>query len=505
MNVDSPPPTPVTSSAPPPDYILLWRRFHVRVTALYGGLLFAVLTAMSVFFYWQVSRSEFESLQTRLRVAAVAIASAIPPETIAALRQPDDRAKPEYKQLIARFQEITRREPDFSSIYVLRPNPSVEQLAFVADFVTRGDAPAAAVGDAYDGTQAPRLPDGFAAPTAEQEPYHDPWGTVLSGYAPVRDAAGATVAVVGVDVQLAHLDGLQRRVRLVALSLFAAAALALAAVAAYVARYVETPLQRIVDATAAIAAGQFSVRAAMDRDDEFGVVGRRFDAMAAGLAEREFIKSTFGAYVSPEVVRKVLDERKGAVAGQRRQVTVLFADIRGFTSLCERMPPEQVVRLLNSYLDRMTEVLNAHGARIDKFIGDAIMADWGALDDAPDAAARAVRAALEMGAALNAFNETQRSLGHLPLTIGIGIHSGEAISGTIGSQRKLEFTVVGDTVNVASRLEAACKRYGEAIVVSRAVADAAADVASFRRLDEVQVSGREEPIEIFTPAPLSAG
>jgi adenylate cyclase len=218
--------------------------------------------------------------------------------------------------------------------------------------------------------------------------------------------------------------------------------------------------------------------------------------MADGLSERAFIKETFGSYVSPEVVRKVLERRESAVAGERRRVTILFADLRQFTALSERLRPEEVVAILNKYLDRMTKVIGERGGRVDKFIGDAIMADWGALYEiaAPDAAA--VQAALGMVRALATFNE-EAALGDKPLQIGIGLNCGDVVAGSIGSAQKLEFTVIGDTVNVASRLEGLTKRYGASIVASRAVVDGAGSTCIARRLDRAVVHGREEATELL--------
>jgi adenylate cyclase len=174
---------------------------------------------------------------------------------------------------------------------------------------------------------------------------------------------------------------------------------------------------------------------------------------------------------------------------------VLFADLRQFTSLSERLRPEEVVEILNAYFDRMTRLIAERGGRIDKFIGDAIMADWGALDEAEEAETEAVRAALAMVSALATFNE-ERGLSERPLAMGIGIHASDVVAGSIGSTQKLEFTVIGDTVNVASRLEGLTKRYGAAIVASREVVAAVGEACVSRRLDRAIVAGREDATEL---------
>jgi adenylate cyclase len=184
------------------------------------------------------------------------------------------------------------------------------------------------------------------------------------------------------------------------------------------------------------------------------------------------------------------------VAGERRRVTVLFADLREFTAMSERLRPEEVVAILNDYLDRMTELIGERGGRVDKFIGDAIMADWGALYDVEEPERAAVEAALAMVRALAAFN-AESGRADRPLRVGIGLNTGDVVAGSIGSTKKLEFTVIGDAVNVASRFEALTKRYRAVIVASRAIADAASSVCKARLLDRAAVAGREESVELL--------
>lgn len=478
-----------------PASLRLWQRFHFRLTLLYGGVVLLMLTAMGGIFYWRALDAELRGLQGRLRAAAVSLASGVAPESVETVVKGGEPGEAAYRRLVARFATVCDAEPEIASIYLLRPTDQPGMLAFVADHVAHGNVPPAVVGRLYDATRAQHELEAFHGPVVENTPYTDEWGTVLSGYAPVRAASGESVAIVGVDVFASRLDEMRRQVLTATLILYGVAALLVAALSWVVARNVRRPLSRIIEATSSVAEGNFSVRAAMDRQDEFGILGHQFDAMADGLSERAFIKETFGSYVSPEVVRKVLERRQSAVVGERRRVTVLFADLRQFTALSERLRPEEVVAILNGYLDRMTGVIRERGGRVDKFIGDAIMADWGALDDLDAPEADAVRAALGMVSALADFNR-KAPVGDRPLELGIGLHVGDAVAGSIGSSHKLEFTVIGDTVNLASRLEGLTKRYGAAIVASRAVVERAGPVCVSRLLDRAIVAGREEPTEL---------
>ena len=365
------------------------------------------------------------------------------------------------------------------------------------DVVIRADAAPGQPGEAYPIGRATAMLAGFERPTVEDEPYADAWGNVLSGYAPIRDRGGVAVAIVGVDVRATRLAAIKREVAIVAIAVLAIAIVALVVLAAVVARSVRAPLARMVEATNAIASGQLKVRARLHRSDEFGVVGRHFDEMAHGLEEREFIKATFGQYVSPEIVERMLVDRAHAVRGQRRHAAVMFVDVRRFTTLAEGLAPEEVVAMLNDYLDCMTTAITAHGGRIDKFIGDAIMADWGSLDDGPRPEAAAITAALAMLAALAEWNAARVARGATALEIGIALHAGEVVAGSIGSARKLEYTVIGDAVNVASRLEGLCKTFGARLVASGTLVTAAGADDRARWLDTLVLRGRAEPTEVY--------
>lgn len=488
--------SPPSQVMPRAETLRLWQRFHFRLTMLYGGVVLLLLASMGGIFYSRAVDAELRGLQGRLRAAAISLSNGITAEEVRQISEGGPQGDALYRTIVARFAAVCDAEPEITSIYLLRPTEREGWFAFVADHVSNGNTAPATVGQLYDVTRTAGAPRALGGPVVENEPYTDEWGTVLSGYAPVRDAAGNGVAIVGVDVFATRIETMRRQVLIVTVVLFGIASLLVAVLSGIIARNVRKPLSRIIHATASVAEGNFDVRASMDRKDEFGILGDQFDAMAEGLSERAFIKETFGAYVSPEVVRKVLERRESAVAGERRRVTVLFADLREFTSLSERLPPEEVVAILNRYLDRMTKVIGERGGRVDKFIGDAIMADWGALYEVETPERAAVETALAMVRALGAFNK-EAALGERPLQLGIGLHCGEVVAGSIGSAKKLEFTVIGDTVNVASRFEGVTKRYGAAIVASREIMEGAREACVGRLLDRAAVAGREEATELF--------
>jgi adenylate cyclase len=218
-------------------------------------------------------------------------------------------------------------------------------------------------------------------------------------------------------------------------------------------------------------------------------------------ANRE-VRSLFGRYVAPSVVARIVDDPDAfGLEGELREITVLFSDIRGFTSLSEGMAPQRIVRLLSRYFTAMVEEIQAQGGTVDKYVGDAIMALFGAPEDQEDAPARAVRAALGMQGRLRALNDELIREGGKPIATGIGLHHGPAAVGVIGAPAKREYSAIGDTVNTASRLESLTKDVGFAIAASAAVvsalpAELAAQVSP-RDLGEITVKGKTEGVRVY--------
>ncbi|MGB9823000.1 CHASE2 domain-containing protein [Thermodesulfovibrio sp.] len=213
-----------------------------------------------------------------------------------------------------------------------------------------------------------------------------------------------------------------------------------------------------------------------------------------------FLKKAFSSYVSPELVNIIMKNPYALkLGGEKRTITVLFSDIRGFTTLSEQLEPEKLVMFLNSYLDPMTKIILKHRGMLDKYIGDAIMAIYNAPVELPQHAQQAVLSALEMIQELKALNEKFKKIGFPEIDIGIGINTGEAVIGNMGTDMRFDYTAIGDPVNLASRLEGLNKFYGTRIIISESTFNALKQKEKFitRELDLIRVKGKKEPVKIY--------
>ena len=224
---------------------------------------------------------------------------------------------------------------------------------------------------------------------------------------------------------------------------------------------------------------------------------RLYDEMMKSREQEKRVRQVFQKYVPADVVRRALEMDATKRLSTKQVCTVLFSDIRGFTSMSERMEPEHVVTFLNDYLQRMVDIVFDEGGIVDKFIGDAVMAVFGAPFPKPDDAVRAVRCAHRMLAELEKFNEDQRRVGGVNIRIGIGIHTGPVIAGNIGSDKKMEYTVIGDTVNIASRIQDLNKEHGTECLITQACFDATRRRVTVRPIGPVSVKGKENQLMIY--------
>jgi adenylate cyclase len=311
----------------------------------------------------------------------------------------------------------------------------------------------------------------------------------------MRRLAGA--AVIGTRAY-------QRRVVTIGVALLAIAALLGLTVAALVTLGLVRPVRRLLLGTAAVEHGALDTVVPVTSRDEIGSLTQSFNSMVGELRVKARIRDTFGKYVDPRIVAGLLDRPELTEAkGSRREMTILFCDMKGFTALSEGMTPAALVNVLNRYITVMSEPVRRNNGIIDKYIGDGIMAFWGPpFTGTDDHSGPACLAALDQLAGLAGFRAelpeiTGLRRGFPEVDIRIGIATGDVVVGNIGSEQTRNYTVIGDTVNLASRLEAANKTYGTRALVSEGTNRFAADLVETREIDQVLVVGKTEPQRVF--------
>ncbi len=327
----------------------------------------------------------------------------------------------------------------------------------------------------------------------------DEFGTFLRSWAPVRDHAGNFAGAVIVEAPQGWVESKLLPIRISGLLSLVLAVLIATPAALMISRKASKPLMKLHAGVARISAGDFDTPVSVLAHDEFGEVALAVNAMAAGLKERDRVKSTFAHYVSHQVMDSILKSgNEIQLSGDRRRITVLFCDIRGFSTISEKLPPEKVVKLLNDYFERMVEVIFRNEGTLDKFLGDGMMVLFGAPKDDPYQEEHAMRTAIEMQAELRNLSEKWKGEG-VVVRSGVGINSGPAVVGNIGSSRRMDYTAIGDTVNLASRLESATKDLGVSILVSEYTYMALKGTFRFKEMGSIRVKGRTEAVQTYTP------
>jgi class 3 adenylate cyclase/HAMP domain-containing protein len=282
--------------------------------------------------------------------------------------------------------------------------------------------------------------------------------------------------------------------------------------------YLTSPLRNVVSAMREIiSTNELSRRVEVLYDDETGELGHSFNVMTSGLEKayaqiKEYalkagiarhkerrIRNIFQKYVPSDVIDQFFTSPESMLVGQDRELAVLFSDIRSFTTISEGMEPNELVEALNRYFDGMVNVIMNRNGIVDKYIGDAIMAFYGAPVKREDDALQATLSALDMVERLKVFNQEQRSLGLPEFNTGIGISYGLVTVGNIGTQRKMDYTVIGDMVNLASRLEGLTKVYNQPILISDSVRNEVAATVPCRLVDQVVVKGKSRAVGIYAP------
>jgi adenylate cyclase len=266
---------------------------------------------------------------------------------------------------------------------------------------------------------------------------------------------------------------------------------------------ISQPIDKLASFVKRVQGGDFT-GSVDEGQNEIGLLGKALNQMTRGLEERDRVKELFGRYVATQVSDKIV-KGEVPVGGESRHVSILFSDIRGFTTMSEAMPPTQVVSFLNDYFSEMVEAVFEQGGVLDKFMGDGLMAVFGSMSDMPDHPRRAVLTALRMKSLLGKINGNRAMHGEPPISIGIGVHTADVIVGNIGSRRRLEYTVIGDGVNTCSRVQALNKEFGTTILITETTWEMVKDQFDCRVMPETELRGKTRAMRFFEVVSVKAG
>ena len=444
----------------------------------------------------------FSDQQIKALTVASTKAALLDSEALKQINTPADEQSPVYKKLkneLTKVRDANRRHDiRIYFIYTVKPDPDHPNEFFYLVDAEEEPEWVSHVGDKVESSQATDLSNHLLEYYSPSKFVID-WGKWTTGYAPVYDKNGKYAATVGVDISIHRFFQIFAEV-LQSFVLGFAAAIFFALIGGHwLAKQVSSSLNTLFFCVKEIGRGDLHSSASLYTKDEFEELSSEIDRMTAGLRERERLKLNFARYVSQQVMEKILKtEDVAKLSGERRKITVLFSDIRQFTKLAESLPPERVVSLLNEYFEVMLEVIFRHQGILDKFLGDGMMVEFGTpLDDALQEK-HAVMAAIEMQQGLKKLMGKWREQGKPQIEVGIGVHTGLAVVGNIGSEKRIEYTAVGDTVNIAARLEQTTKLLKTPILISETTYQAIKDEIKAISLGPMLLPGRKEAISIYS-------
>ncbi|RBP42670.1 adenylate cyclase [Roseimicrobium gellanilyticum] len=472
----------------------------VGVTALSCGLLLWLV-------YHGASDLLFKQVQGRVLAIASTGALNFPVEEHERLRSRADETSADYLKVEKHLRAVrdTNQDPDMRVIFVYTMRPSIKEPGgwdYIADGEEQGSKDKSHIGDpvTFQGIAGTEL----ILDKAKANPDYtmDEFGVWLTASVPLRDASGKSVGLMAVDVAADSVRAEMRRMLFITMGAVAIASVLSLLASLKLAKWASSPLTLVKATLNEISSGNLEARINLDRDDEFGEVGRAVNRMALSLQERAALKGTLSRSVPGHVAERLASARDlPALTGKRQRITVMFCDIHNFTRLSATLEPEKVFGFLNEFFEEMIEAIFQHHGSLDKMLGDGLMALFGAPEEDPHHAVNALEAAMDMQARLSKIQQKWIPGPSRNFSIGIGLHTGDALVGNLGSKERMEYTAIGETVRIAARLEAATEENRCAILLSRDTASEIPVRIPLRQVNVLTVRGLMQSMAVFTPQP----
>ncbi|MBN1525213.1 MAG: adenylate/guanylate cyclase domain-containing protein [Spirochaetales bacterium] len=414
------------------------------------------------------------------------------------LVSPDQETSAAYKKIQKSLQEIRAMSLDIQYVYTMRKN-SDGKFIFVVD-AEDDEEEKSHIGEVYD-DPTPTMFEVFEAGDKVMVEYDfatDQWGTWLSGFAPIYKSDGTMDGILGIDMSAQKIVENEMTSLLVLLAVAAGVSLLVVIISIGVSRRITMPLRVLEGDMASITKFQ------INEDVRIKSAFKEILSMNGAIINMKASLRSFKKYVPADLVAELITLNKEARLGaEKRELTIYFSDIQGFTTFSEKLPPDQLIEAMARYFSGMTSIIMKNRGTVDKYIGDAIMAFWGAPGELDDHAFYACKSAIECRDFLNDFNREQEAAGKPPLFTRIGINTGEVLVGNIGFDQRLNYTVMGDPVNLASRLESVNKMYKTHLLISETTYNLVKDRILARIMDRVVVKGKTKSIGIYELVAIS--
>ncbi|NGX38322.1 MAG: Adenylate cyclase 2, partial [Chlamydiae bacterium] len=400
-------------------------KYRTKLYISLVGVALASIILGLVIFSTEAEKLVFKMMRSRAVSIAATVASQLDPATVKQSIQRVSEKDPAYQSVLDNLRkalDANRREDLYiADLSILYPDPENPNALL---FNVETDPDPALPGAVYSDTDKDLILKNKDKYFSDPSFVTDQYGVWLSGFAPIRDANGNYVATLSVDINAADIHmQLEELIKFAIWGLLSSLLLAIG-IAYFLSKKVTIALHHLCDVVEDIEEGKLETRSTLESNDEFGELSNRINAMSRGLQERERLKMSFARYVSTHIMEKIIQsEAPLKLEGERRKVTLLFSDIRQFTLLAEKLPPEEVVHLLNQYFEQMIEVIFSHSGTLDKFIGDGVMAEFGAPLDDEFQEEHAIRAAIAMQKALMLLSKKCEAEGKPRSQMGIGVHT----------------------------------------------------------------------------------
>lgn len=474
-------------------------KFNLRFALSTSTLFILVLVSMVYFFLliFAIEDIAKNSLKRSLNTSVNICSSILDPNEIEKLTEYEQENSPVFINYRKSLKEIKKEVEDIKFVYIVRQTGT--NITYIIDC---GDevSEQAKLGEVYDDA-SDGLKQLFNNPiegvTFENEYYTDKWGTFLSAYKPIfKD--GKIIYVVCSDIKSVDVEKYISNYKKKFTCAFFILLVIIFPIICWITNMIRRPLNKLRDEILKLK--DLDVEEHIDFKSSISEVNDMIDAtdkVKTGLR-------SFSKYVPDKVVKQLISQGKDAkIGGEKEHVTILFSDIEGFTSISENNDTQEVVTALNEYFDIYVHCLEENGATVDKFIGDAVMSFWNAPSKVENHEFVAVKTALEIVKEIDELNQKWKSEGkNFIFKTRIGINSGEVIVGNIGSTNRINYTVTGDPVNLASRLEMANKQYNTIILVGESVYNKTKDSIDYNYIDTVKVKGKEIYVKVYQPVKL---